>query len=311
MKAIRWAMMALAALAVSGCRTPAADDTIRTGAFVRYPDGAAAPQRHTEAELQCREDGIHIVFTAQLLPGDAEILRAAAAGKPEGFRYEGMDNYEIFVAPDPSGEPWFHFMINSAGATYTHISARDPLLSGEFAWPAAVRLESARIVAEALLPWSLFHPAASAGGVWRVNLCRSSMFAGVAPEERHSSWFPAATAFADPGTFGSFPVPVERIRKYAGIRAELSATGEALMLRDDGGRALELEFTFARDGRLERGRETVDLSGGKAWSRQFPAGGRKRTLTLRLRDADGTVVYQGVSSLADETPDFNRNPAAP
>lgn len=266
--------------------------------FIRYRQEETEAQRTTRGWIKPDRDGLNIAFQAALLPGEAAILKQFSEKKNNEFEYEGGDNFEILLSIDPNQKSLFHFIISSNGQTWTRIAGVSSLHSGEFDWPAAVKITETTISVEARIPWSIFHLDSPVRDEWRVNLCRSSMYPGVVSEDRHSSWHPVATAFADVKTFGTFPLPASLLAPYAGIMVKLD--GGKLLISDRQQRKLTVKITGRQDETPLQWCEEIDFAKQPILQKELPSA-RNRQIIVTLSLSDGTILYRGIDELTDAT----------
>ncbi|HEX7008802.1 MAG TPA: carbohydrate-binding family 9-like protein [Phycisphaeraceae bacterium] len=178
--------------------------------------GGSAPQASTRAYIGRDEDHLYVAFVCQEPQMDRVVSQEA------GLHGDGIwnnDCVELFIAPDPGGPGYLHFIVDVAGQQYDALGEDNWGFNPP--WQAAVSREAQSWSVEMAIPWaSLGVEPPGSGALWRANLCRERK-----AQDELSAWRPTHGSFASPGAFGAW-VFDSLADHLLGLSAELQPPAE-------------------------------------------------------------------------------------
>jgi hypothetical protein len=159
----------------------------------------------TDADLKAKTNAM-VTYDAQNLyiairgeepeAGNMQIL----GENPDDSVWQG-DSYDVFLTPNLSGTPYYHFIINPKNV---HWDAEQTTTGNDMGynpkWQSGTRVGKNEWVTEIAMPWSALKITPAPGLKLRANLCRQRKPGG----GELSCWSQALTGFQEPQQFGTW-----------------------------------------------------------------------------------------------------------
>jgi len=172
------------------------------------------PEAGTEVLLTRDHEKLYVLFQC----GEPKIDKLQAAPEKTEAKVWLADCVEIFLSPDPGGEPYYHFMLSWENVKYDSRKGfiddpLDPLVFKEDTrwaprWEARATVAPDRKmwVAEIAIPFRELGGAPSRSAKWRMNFCRERWIGeprGPWDPKELSAWSPTFREFDLPARFGT------------------------------------------------------------------------------------------------------------
>jgi len=163
--------------------------------FVDLHTGGPA-KLQTRAWLAATELALYIGL--ECLQPDMPNVRIA--GERDGDAVYPGECVEVFIAPERTSGPYYHFAVNPDG-----VKAEEEGFDTSWGceWAAHTRRFADRWTAQIAIMWSELPIGPQAGDVWGMNLCRHAR----AKIEEYSQWSNTESGFHNPARFGLVTLP--------------------------------------------------------------------------------------------------------
>ena len=158
----------------------------------------------TDADIKAKTNAL-VTYDAQNLyiairGEEPEVGKMQVLGEnPDDSVWQG-DSYDLFLTPNLSGTPYYHFIINPKNVHWDAEFATANDMSYNPQWQSATRVGKSEWVAEIAMPWSALKMTPATGLKLRANLCRQRKPGG----GELSCWSQALTGFMEPDQFGTW-----------------------------------------------------------------------------------------------------------